>query len=187
MAWVKVIDEDEATGALAKAYRRIRRARGKVGNVVKITGLLPSVTERNIELYVDLMYGDHALPRADRELVAVEVSRANCTDYCLHHHGAALARVLGDQEKAQRFKDAGTLAGITPRQEAMLAYARKLAASPQEVRRADVEAMQGAGLTDEEIVAVNHIVGYFSLMNRVVMGLGVELEPDKGADPAYRY
>ncbi|MGB0652226.1 MAG: peroxidase-related enzyme [Thermoplasmatota archaeon] len=186
MAWVQVIDEDEATGELASAYERIREARGRIGNVVKITSLLPAVMEANIEFYKALMFGDHALPRADREMVAVEVSRANCTDYCMAHHSAALAVAMEDDGAARAFMR-GEARDLTPRQEAMLTYARKLAAAPQEITKGDIEALQVAGLADQEIVAVNHIVGYFSLMNRVAAGLGVELEPDAGAHADYKY
>jgi uncharacterized peroxidase-related enzyme len=187
MAWVRVIEEAKATGELKAAYDRIQKARGQVGNVVKITGLLPAVMERNIDLYVALMYGPHKLPRAEREMVAVEVSRANRCDYCVAHHGAALGRVLRDEAKAAQFMRDGTLPGMAEKDRAMLAYARKLALTPAEVGPRDVEAVRHAGFDDEEIVAINHIVGYFSLMNRVVQGLGVELEPDRGASPLYKY
>lgn len=187
MAWVKVIHEDEAQGELRQSYDRVRAQRGKVANVVKISGLLPQVMEKGIEFYLALMFGPHKLPRREREMVAVEVSRANACEYCVNHHGAALARVVRDDAFAKQFMASGAQAVTTDRERVMLDYTRKLTRTPERVTRADVEALRRVGFDDEEIVAINHIVGYFAMMNRFVMGLGVELEDDKGAAAEYKY
>lgn len=187
MAWVRVVPEEQATGALKEAYERIRRARGHVANVVSISGLLPVVMERGIDFYLALMFGHHKLPRAQREMVAVEVSRANRCDYCVSHHGAALARVTRDDALARSFMQGDSALALAPRDLAMLAYARKLTLEPRAVGPGDVEALREAGFDDEEIVAINHVTAYFNMMNRIVQGLGVELEPDRGADPRYKY
>lgn len=187
MAWVKMIPDGEAVGELKQAYARIREKRGLVANVVRISGLIPEVMERNIDFYMAVMYGKHKLPRPQREMVAVEVSRANRCDYCVNHHGAALGRVLRDEPAAKQFMQSGSMRLLTEKDRTMLAYARKLALAPTQCGPADVESLRSAGFDDEEIIAINHIVGYFSLMNRVVLGLGVELEADKGAAPQYQY
>lgn len=185
MPWVRVVPEDAAEGELQEAYAQVRRSRGRVANVIAISGLLPQVMLRGIDFYMALMYGSHRLPRPQREMVAVEVSRANGCEYCVRHHAAALARVA-TPEVAQRVAD-GQHAGLPPRDLAMLGYARKLTLTPRLVGPGDVDALRRGGLGDEEIVAVNHIVAYFNMMNRIVQGLGVELEPDQGAAPEYKY
>ncbi|MCA1813149.1 MAG: peroxidase-related enzyme [Halobacteriales archaeon] len=186
MAWVRIVPEERAEGELAAAYARVRRQRGKVAGVIAVSGALPTVMERGVDYYLALMYGSHSLPRADRERVAVEVSRANACAYCVQHHAAALARVLHDDAAAERAAH-GDTAGLAAREVAMLGYARKLTLAPATVGPQDVEALRKAGLDDEQVVAVNHVVAYFNMMNRIVLGLGVELEQDAGADPAYKY
>jgi len=187
MAWVRIVPEDEAGGPLKEAYARIRARRGKVAEVVAVSGAMPEVMERGIDYYVALMFGPHKLPRAQREMLAVEVSRANACDYCVSHHGAALGRVIKDPAAAASFMADGSGIALTPKDNAMLAYARKLTRAPAEMGPGDVEALREAGFAAEEIVTVNHVVAYFNMMNRIVLGLGVELEPDKGADAAYKY
>lgn len=187
MAWVRIVPEEAAEGALKEAYARVRERRGRVANVVKVSSLLPDVMERGIELYLALMFGRHKLPRAQREMVAVEVSRANRCEYCVAHHGAALARVLKDEGFAHRFMQEGSALPLAESDRAMLGYVRKLTLAPAEVGPQDVEALRRAGFGDEEIVAINHITAYFNMMNRIAQGLGVELEADKGADPGYKY
>lgn len=187
MAWIRTVGEGEAKGPTKEAYDRIRARRGAVGNVVKVSGLLPEVMERGIDFYVALMFGRHGLPRAQREMVAVVVSRANGCDYCVHHHGAALARVTHDPAFAEAIMRTGEHTALTVQDRAMLGYARKLTQTPAQVTRQDVEALRLAGFDDEAILAINHVAAYFNMMNRIASGLGVELEPDKGADPRYKY
>lgn len=187
MAWVRVVPEEQAQGDLKQAYARVRGQRGRVANVISVTSLLPAVMERAVDFYLSLMFGHHKLPRAQREMVAVEVSRANRCAYCVEHHAAALERVTRDPTLADAMRRGVPHPARTPQDEVMLAYARKLALQPWDIGQGDVEALRKAGLDDEEVVAVNHIVGYFSMMNRIVLGLGVDIEQDKGADPAYKY
>lgn len=187
MAWVEVTTPERAKGELKDAYARIEKARGKVANVLQISGALPSVMERGVDFYMALMYGDHPLSRARREMVAVAVSRANACEYCIQHHRAALARVWNDDAAASRFAKDGTLVAPNAADEAMLEYAWRLTLTPSGVTRNDVEALRKAGFSDAEIVAINHVVGYFNMMNRIVNGLGVHLEADQGADARYKY
>ncbi len=60
----------------------------------------------------------------------------------------------------------------------MLAYSEKLTLTPSEMKEEDIQAMRDASLTDEEILAVLWVAGFFSLANRIANGLGVELDPE---------
>jgi alkylhydroperoxidase family enzyme len=58
----------------------------------------------------------------------------------------------------------------------MLEYALKLTNHPEKMIGADVDRLRTAGLSDEAILRVNLIVSYFNFVNRIVSGLGVQLE-----------
>lgn len=77
MAYIRIIDEDEAAGPLAREYEAAVRRAGKVFNVVKIQSLNPRALQRSTELYATLMHGPSPLSRAEREMLAVVVSRLN--------------------------------------------------------------------------------------------------------------
>ena len=81
MAFIRIVDEDEATGALAREYEEARERAGKVFNVVKIQSLRPRVMRTCMQLYMAVMYGQSALSRAERELLAVVVSQTNGCHY----------------------------------------------------------------------------------------------------------
>lgn len=69
---------------------------------------------------------------------------------------------------------------------AMLRYVRKLTLEPAKVERDDVEELRRAGFSDAAIgdIAIN--AALFAFMNRVVDGLGSQLEGDM-FDRAKRY
>ncbi|MBA2461294.1 MAG: carboxymuconolactone decarboxylase family protein [Actinobacteria bacterium] len=81
MPHVRLIDVDEATGALKAEYDAALARAGKVFNIVKAMSLRPSVLKRSIELYKAIMFGSSGLSRQERELLAVVVSRTNDCHY----------------------------------------------------------------------------------------------------------
>ena len=58
----------------------------------------------------------------------------------------------------------------------MLDYTIKLTRQPSKMVEADVEALRTSGLSDGEILDVCQITAYYAYANRLVDGLGVELE-----------
>lgn len=106
------------------------------------------------------------------------------------HHRVGLARELcnsGEQEvDASRFMDeleafatgrSDIPERATARERALLAYAVVLTMSPARISVAAVERMRQVGLDDGAILEANQVVAYFAYVNRVVDGLGVQLEP----------
>ena len=81
MAWIKVIEEEQAEGALREAYDEVQSARGGVANILKIHSLNPPVLTTHLALYRALMFGRSELTRAERETIAVAVSVANHCHY----------------------------------------------------------------------------------------------------------
>ncbi|MGH2995327.1 MAG: carboxymuconolactone decarboxylase family protein [Gaiellaceae bacterium] len=81
MAFLRLIEVSEATGALRREYDAAIARAGKVFNIVKAMSLRPSVLRRSMELYLAIMFGSAELSRAERELLAVVVSRANDCHY----------------------------------------------------------------------------------------------------------
>lgn len=61
---------------------------------------------------------------------------------------------------------------------AILDYAERITREAASIRRADIQRLREAGLTDEEIVHVAAIASYFNYINRVSDALGAELEPE---------
>jgi uncharacterized peroxidase-related enzyme len=65
---------------------------------------------------------------------------------------------------------------LDERSSALVAYAVKLTRAAREVTEADVDALRRAGLSDAGIHDAATVAAYFNFVNRVALGLGVELE-----------
>ncbi|MHC5023045.1 MAG: peroxidase-related enzyme [Planctomycetota bacterium] len=181
MAWIRTIDESEATGPLADLYARAGNPDGTVDNVMMIHSLNPESLRTHFEMYAAAMHRPSPLSRAEREMVATVVSRLNGCAYCLAHHHAGLVRLLPDDRRAaaDALRD-GREAALSPRERALVTYASKLTTSPQAMEPGDVENLRGAGLDDRAILDLAQCVGYFNYVNRIVTGLGVALGAGEG-------
>ena len=81
MAWIKVIQEEEADGELKLTYSKLVEPWGGVDNIMKIHSLnLPSLHAHNL-IYTTLMRGKSELSRVQREMIAVVASVANHCKY----------------------------------------------------------------------------------------------------------
>ncbi len=82
VAWIATVPENEATGALRRAYRRVADpASGEVDHIMKIHSLNPASLLDHQHLYKTLMYGESPLSRAQREMIGVVVSAINRCEY----------------------------------------------------------------------------------------------------------
>jgi alkylhydroperoxidase family enzyme len=81
MAWIKTINEDEATGPLAKIYDGTKRSWGGVDHIIKAHSLNMAALRSVMLFYKGLMHGDCDLSLAQREMIAVTVSVLNECEY----------------------------------------------------------------------------------------------------------
>lgn len=92
------------------------------------------------------------------------------------HHRRGLRRELADDELFDRVCADWRTAGLDPRRAALCRYAEKLTTRLGDMRRADVDELREHGLSDRDVLQLVELVGYYAYVNRVVEGLGVELE-----------
>lgn len=94
-------------------------------------------------------------------------------------HGAWVGRLTKDDRLTEALiRGDVEAAPVDERDRAMLRYVRKLTLEPAKVEREDVEELRRAGFSDSAIgdIAIN--AALFAFMNRVVDGLGGQLEGD---------
>ena len=81
MAWLRLIQPEEATGRLAKVYAEAVNRAGRVFQILRAMSLNPGSLAASMGLYTQVMHGRSELSRAQREMLAVVVSRANDCHY----------------------------------------------------------------------------------------------------------
>lgn len=118
-------------------------------------------------MYNDLMLGDSALSKLEREMIAVAVSSVNKCYYCLVAHGAAVRELSGDPQLGEALVMNYRVAKISAKQRAMLDFAVKLTEASAKVEEADRQALRDAGFTDRDIFDIASVAGFFNMTNRV--------------------
>ena len=180
---INSIQESEAVGQLSELYSSIAGARGGVSDVLKLHSLLPETLKDHFELYKTLMFGlrETKISRKQLELIAVTVSACNKCTYCIAHHSVPLKQILKNDEllKAIQVVDLTVLKSeLDPLDYYFVLFAEKLTLKPYEVSDDDIGKLRGSGCSDEQILHVTLVINYFNFVNRNVLALGVELEPD---------
>ena len=151
---------------------------GMVPNVLRAYAF--DVTKLNAftAMYNDLMLGESALSKLEREMIAVVVSSINRCWYCQVAHGAAVRALSGKPELGEAMVMNWRMADLDDRQTAMLGFAEKVAKASAEVVEADRQALREAGFTDREIWDIANVVGFFSMSNRVASATGMQPNPE---------
>jgi len=175
MAWIDVIDPEDATGDLKKLYDTIAEKRGKVSNVLKVHSLNPAALKEHLDLYDAVLFGSSPLSRADREAIAVVVSAANDCDYCVRHHGEALQAYWRDEDRVRRLaNDYTALDDLGDQLQAACDIAAKLTTDPGAMSEDDVHTLRDAGWSDRAVLDIVLVTSYFNFVNRITNSLGVE-------------
>ncbi|MDZ7359710.1 MAG: peroxidase-related enzyme [candidate division KSB1 bacterium] len=188
MPWVKVISESAATGDLLELYKE-QRKKGKHSDVPLGEASMPpaySVFSQNgaalcalKELEAIIRFGKSELSRLQREMIATVTSRLNECVFCTMAH----ARFVRDKTKDEKFYEDLVRdyqqADLRPADRAMLDYAAKLTQNPGAVTAEDVAGLRAHGFSDAAITDIALNVSFMCLYNRMILGLGAEVQPHK--------
>lgn len=185
MPYIRVIEPENAEGELREEYERLLGSRGKLAAIHTIHSLSPAALRAHMDLYLTLMFGRSKLRREVREAIAVVVSRANGCAYCDEHHAQALLAYWKDEARLEALRRDPREADLDARTVAILDHAASLTRDPAAAGPDDVERLRAHGVSDEEILDLTLITAYFNFVNRIVMGLGVEVQGDEAK--GYRY
>jgi uncharacterized peroxidase-related enzyme len=129
-------------------------------------------------LYNDLMLGQSALSKLDREMIAVAVSAVNRCYYCLVAHGATVRELSGDPELGERLVMNYRTANLPPPQKAMLDFAVKLTETCHVIDESDRETLRAHGFDDRTIWDIASVAAFFNMTNRVASATGMEPNDD---------
>ncbi|MDT0436544.1 MULTISPECIES: peroxidase-related enzyme [Streptomyces] len=140
---------------------------------------VPAALDHRTHVYNALMYGRGGLPRAERELVTLLVSRINGCVYCASVHGRKFAQLGKDPEAARRVLDEGAAAlADDPRRAALARFTARQTATPPSASADDVAALRAAGIDGPALLDAVHCVALFGWANRLMQVLGAPALPE---------
>ncbi|MFQ6553628.1 peroxidase-related enzyme [Aestuariibius insulae] len=140
---------------------------GMVPNVLRAYAFDIAKLDAFTAMYNDLMLGDSALTKLEREMIAVAVSSINKCFYCLTAHGAAVRQLSGDPQLGEHLVMNWRTAPLNDRQRAMLSFAEKMTLESHRIDEHDRQALRDHGFTDRDIFDIASVAGFFNMTNRV--------------------
>ena len=181
MPVIEVIGLNQAQGELLEIYTDLLAKRGKLANVHQIQSLNPATIRSHMQLYMDIMFTSSPLKRATRELLAVVVSRTNNCNYCMQHHSEALLAYWKDKGKLEKILDGQDLDILDEKELSLANLAIEMTRNPVSEEKDKINAsLKSLGFSDRAILDAHLVIAYFNFVNRLVLGLGVELEKEAG-------
>jgi len=178
MSWIARIAPEAAPAPLRAVFDRIRAkaTSQRVSHIWQSWGADPAGLDATFSTFRALMDDPAPLTRTQAELIALVVSATNGCGYCVAHHGAKLARLVGDDTARDVARDYRA-ANLAARDRVLLDHAVALNCEPAERTAADLERLREYGFDDAGITRAVEIAAFYAYVNRVALGLGVELEP----------
>jgi uncharacterized peroxidase-related enzyme len=151
---------------MRKYFDKCDEKLGFVPNVLKAYSFDQAKLRAFVNMYNDLMLGDSRLSKLEREMIAVVVSSHNKCFYCLTAHGQAVRFLSGDPKLGELLVMNYRTARLSRRQRAMLDFAHKLTAEPDNVGEADRDKLRKAGFNDRDIWDIAAVAAFFNMTNR---------------------
>lgn len=81
MARIETVPISKAEGLLQDLYESAKKRAGRVFQILQLMSPNPAALRDSVSLYRSLMFGESPLSRAQREFLAVVVSRKNHCHY----------------------------------------------------------------------------------------------------------
>jgi uncharacterized peroxidase-related enzyme len=181
-----VITHKEAGGRLKEIYDALVKSRGKLADVHTIQSLRPESISAHMDLYMEIMFSQSELSRAERELIGTIVSIANGCSYCTRHHATALNHYWKNDLKIEKLISGRHMEILSSKESVLFEFASHLTQYPEQHEDKDfTPQLRRIGLSDAAILDVVLVTAYFNFVNRIVLSLGVEMESDSGI--GYKY
>jgi uncharacterized peroxidase-related enzyme len=181
--FIETTAESAAEGALAEWYASQRGSWGFLPDYAGCFAARPDVAQAWTALNLTIRGG---MDRRRFELATIAAARALRSTYCTVAHTSFLRDVCGDAETVQALALTPDGSSLSDQDAAVYDFATKVALDASAVEQSDIDALRGAGLTDDDISNVVYAVAARAFFTKVLDALGARLDPETAAtfDPA---
>ena len=167
MSRISIAAVDQAGGATAEVYARIKKAAGSVPNTFAAIGALqPGALNATLDAEAVLAAG--SLGKQDVETVKLVVSSATKCDYCVAAH-SLLGKLAGLPPDVIRKIRAGQPTGDAKR-DTLVNLVRALATTSGTISDEQFAAIKAAGYTDQRLVEISlafALIVFTNVFNRI--------------------
>ncbi|MEX8192172.1 CMD domain-containing protein [Comamonas guangdongensis] len=175
-SWLEGLDPDTATPEQQQVLD-VSHPKARGMDFYLVLARQPQVLLERSQAFNAIMYAPGGLSRAEREVAATAVSRANGCVYCASVHAQRFEQLAKRNDvMAQMFDDPDT-AGTNARERAIIQSALVLTRAPGGFGVQNLQPLRDAGLSDLEILDMLHSAALFGWANRLMLNLGQEIWP----------
>ena len=86
---------------------------------------------------------------------------------------------LSNIMRVQSLEQNTNILNINNQKNTMISYVRKLTLMPHKISKKDINVLHNEGYSDQAILDIGLITGYFNFVNRLVLGLGVVAQTEE--------
>jgi len=163
---------------IAVLFGKCQEKLGLIPNVLVAYAQNPDKLRAFSQYYNTLMLGPSGLSKLEREMIAVAVSSLNHCWYCLVAHGAAVRVLSGSPELGEALALDHRYADVTPRQRAMIDFARKMTSNSPGIGKADRAGLRAHGFSEADIFDIADVAAFFNMSNRMASAVGMLPNPE---------
>lgn len=158
---------------IAERISAVQEKSGFVPNVFLALARRPDEFRAFFAYHDALMEKPSGLTKAEREMIVVATSGLNRCQYCVVAHGAILRIRAKNPLIADQVAINPRKADLTPRQQAMLDFAEKVAKRSHEIDDADYAMLKEHGFSDDEAWDIAAIAALFAMSNRLANAFSI--------------
>ncbi len=175
MTRVKYMEKDQASPKIREAYQRLEDSYGKVQNIFKTVGNCPYIGLNFLRLVNSILTGEE-LPADLRELAILRVGALLRSEYEFTQHIPIGLKAGLTRKKIDDLFNWSVSKEYNDKERAVLQYTDELT---QKVKVKDETFAQlKEYFSDQSIVELTVVIGFYGLVCRLLVGLQVDLEPD---------
>lgn len=176
MPFVGTIEPEAAAGLLREQYDLVHRALGEHANLARAWSLQPEIADAWLRLS-NVARERSGLDMRQYEILLTRVTYNCKCAYVTTNHAWLLWRQGGYSVQAviDLIRD-WRGAGLSPKEEAMLAFADKMCLRSHTIAREDIDGLRRGGFTEEQVVALIFLVGW--LVTDAIVPNALGPEPD---------
>jgi len=183
LSYIKTINFQEAGGKLKRLYEKVKGPDNHIDNVLAVHSLRPHTLEGHMALYKSVLHhSSNTLPKWYLETIGTYISLINDCEYCAVHHSVGVKKNVESEEHYELIITAienQDFESVFPEQLVVgIEYAVKLTLDHANIGQEDIDNLKDVGFSEAEILEINQVSCYFNYVNRMVVGLGVQLEED---------
>ncbi len=175
MARITLATNDNTEQKVTTIFAEIEGAFGMVPNLFKAYAHHPPLLHANWNKVKAVMM-EGSLSRKLKETIAVHVSKDNSCSYCVAAHTGALHAIGVTDEELKTILDDLENADFTPKEKALIGFARKANSNPLRIPDDEFAALQKNGASEAEIVEALGVMELFTAFNKFLDSLEVDID-----------